>query len=76
MAKFKQACFAYDLSKKFQIFTAVYKLNVLNSAVKLLLSNLSPNLSTYLISCFFSIPLRCVVKAELAIRTSIYQIVF
>ena len=24
MAKFKQACFAHDLSKKFQIFTAVY----------------------------------------------------
>ena len=24
MAKFKQACFAHDLSKKFQIFTAVH----------------------------------------------------
>ena len=47
MAKFKQACFAHDLSKKFQIFAAVHKSNVLNSAAKLILSNLSPNLSAY-----------------------------
>ena len=47
MAKFKQACFAHDLSKKFQIFAAVHKSNVLNSATKLILSNLSPNLSAY-----------------------------
>ena len=43
----KQACFAHDLSKKFQIFAAVHKSNVLNSATKLILSNLSPNLSAY-----------------------------
>ena len=48
MAKFKQACFAHDLSKKFQIFTAVHKSNVFSSAAKTLLSNLSPNLSAYL----------------------------
>ena len=47
MAKFKQACFAHDLSKKVQIFAAEHKSNVLNSAAKLLLSNLSPNLSAY-----------------------------
>ena len=47
MAKFKQACFAHDLSKKFQIFAAVHKSNVLNSAAKILLSNLNPNLSAY-----------------------------
>ena len=47
MAKFKQACFAHDLSKKIPIFTAVHKSNVLNSATKLILSNLSPNLSAY-----------------------------
>lgn len=47
MAKFKQACFAHDLSKKVQIFAAVHKSNVLNSAAKILLSNLSPNLSAY-----------------------------
>ena len=47
MAKFKQACFAHDLSKKFQIFAAVHKSNVLNSAAKRLLSNLSPNLRAY-----------------------------
>ncbi len=35
------------LSKKFQIFTTGHKSNVLNSAAKLLLSNLSPNLSAY-----------------------------
>ena len=49
MAKFKQACFTHDLSKKFQIFAAVHKSNVLNSAAKLILSNLSPNLSADLI---------------------------
>ena len=47
MAKFKQACFSHDLSKRLQIFTAVHKSNVLNSAAKLLLYNLSPNLSAY-----------------------------
>ena len=47
MAKFKQACFAHDLSKMFQIFAAVHKSNVLNSATKLILSNLSSNLSAY-----------------------------
>ena len=47
MAKFKQACFAHDLSKKFQIFTAVHNSMFLNSAAKLLLSDLSPNLSGY-----------------------------
>ena len=47
MAKFKQACFAHDLSKKFQIFAAVHNSNVFNSAAKILLSNLSPNLSAY-----------------------------
>ena len=47
MAKFKQACFAHDLSKMFQIFAAVQKSNVLNSAAKRLLYNLSPNLSAY-----------------------------
>ena len=47
MAKFKQACFDHDLSKKFQIFAAVHKSNVLNSAAKILLSYLSPNLSAY-----------------------------
>ena len=47
MAKFKQACFSHDLSKRLQIFTAVHKSNVLNSAAKRLLSNLSPNLSAY-----------------------------
>ena len=36
------------LSKKFQIFTAVHKSNVLNSAAKIHLSNLSPNLSAYI----------------------------
>lgn len=46
MAKFKQACFTHDLSKKLQIFTAVHNSH-LNSAAKLLLSNLSPNLSAY-----------------------------
>lgn len=50
MAKFKQACFSHDLSKKFQIFTAVHKSNVLNSATKLILSNLSPNLSASLLA--------------------------
>ena len=35
------------LIEKFQIFTAVHKSNVLNSATKLILSNLSPNLSAY-----------------------------
>ena len=49
MAKNKQAYFAHDLSKKFQIFAAVHKSNVLNSAAKLLLSDLSPNLSADLI---------------------------
>ena len=48
MAKFKQACFTHDLSKKFQIFAAVHKANVFSSAAKILLSNLSPNLSAYL----------------------------
>ena len=43
----KQACFSHDLSKMFQIFTAVHKSNVLNSAAKLILSNLCPNLSAY-----------------------------
>ena len=47
MAKFKQACFAHDLSKKFQIFAAIHKSNVFSSAAKILLSNLSPNLSAY-----------------------------
>ena len=47
MTKFKRACFAHLLSKKFQIFTAVHKSNVFSSAAKLLLSNLSPNLSAY-----------------------------
>ena len=47
MAKFKQTCFAHDLSKKFQIFTAVHKSNVFSSAAKILLSNLSPILSAY-----------------------------
>ena len=47
MAKLKQACFAHDLSKKRQIFAAVHKSNVFNSAAKILLSNLSPNLSAY-----------------------------
>ena len=46
----KQACFAHDLSKKFQIFAAVHKSNVLNSATKLILSNLSPNLSASLLA--------------------------
>ena len=46
----KQACFAHDLSKKFQIFAAVHKSNVLNSAAKRLLSNLSPNLSASLLA--------------------------
>ena len=50
MAKFKQACFAHDLSKKIPIFTAVHKSNVLNSATKLILSNLSPNLSASLLA--------------------------
>ena len=45
MAKLKQACFAHDLSKKFQIFVAVHKSNVFSSAAKILISNLSPNLS-------------------------------
>ena len=36
------------LSKKFQIFTAEHKSNVLNSTAKIHLSNLSPNLSAYL----------------------------
>ena len=49
MAKFKQACFAHDLSKKFQIFAAVHKSNVFGSAAKKPLSNLSTNLSAYLI---------------------------
>ena len=35
------------LIEKFQIFAAVHKSNVLNSATKLILSNLSPNLSAY-----------------------------
>lgn len=43
----KKACFSHDLSKKFQIFAAVHKSNVLNSAAKRLLYNLSPNLSAY-----------------------------
>ena len=47
MAKFKQACFSHDLSKRRQSFSAVHKSNVLNSAAKLLLYNLSPNLSAY-----------------------------
>ena len=36
------------LSKKFQIFAAVHNSNVFNSAAKILLSNLSPNLSAYI----------------------------
>lgn len=47
MAKLKLACFAHGLSKKRQIFAAVHKSNVLNSAAKLLHPNLSPNLSAY-----------------------------
>ena len=35
------------LSKKFQVFAAVHKSNVFSSAAKILLSNLSPNLSAY-----------------------------
>ena len=50
MAKFKQACFAHDLSKKFQIFAAVHKSNIFSSATKLILSNLSPNLSASLLA--------------------------
>ena len=50
MAKFKQACFSHDLSKRLQIFTAVHKSNVLNSAAKLLLYNLSSNLSASLLA--------------------------
>ena len=50
MAKFKQACFSHDLSKKFQIFVAVHKSNVFSSATKLILSNLSPNLSASLLA--------------------------
>ena len=59
MAKFKQAYFAHDLSKKFQIFVAVHNFSkirieklktiYISSAAKILLSNLSPNLSAYLI---------------------------
>ena len=58
MVKFKQACFAHDLSKKFQIFAAVHnsskirieklKTIYISSAAKILLSNLSPNLSAYI----------------------------
>ena len=44
MAKFKQACFAHDLSKKFQIFTAVHNSIFLNSAAKTLLSDLRADL--------------------------------
>ena len=47
MAKFKQACFAHDLSEKFQIFTTVHN-SFLGSAAKKLLSNLSHNLSAYI----------------------------
>ena len=47
MAKFKQACYAHSLSKMFQIFAAVHKLNVFSSATKILLSDLSPNMSAY-----------------------------
>ena len=50
MAKFKQACFAHDLSKKFQIFTAVHN-SFLGSAAKIFLTNLSPNLSAYRNHC-------------------------
>ena len=46
MAKFKQACFAHDLSKKLKIFTAVHN-SFLGSAAKIFLTNLSPNLSAY-----------------------------
>ena len=42
MAKFKQACFAHDLSKKLQIFAAVHN-SFLGSAAKIFLSNISPN---------------------------------
>ena len=38
------------LTKKFQIFAAIHKSNILNSAAKLILSNLSPNLCTYYFS--------------------------
>ena len=44
MAKSKQAYFAHDLSKKFQIFTAVHNSMFLNSAAKFLHSNLGPDL--------------------------------
>ena len=47
MAKFKQAYFAHDLSKKFQVFTTVHN-SFLGSAAKLLLSNLDPDLSAYI----------------------------
>ena len=50
MAKFKQACFVHNLSKTFQIFAAVHKSNVFSSATKLILSNLSPNLSASLLA--------------------------
>ena len=48
MAKSKQACFAHLLSKMFQIFTAVHNSIFLNSAAKILLSDLISNLSTYI----------------------------
>ena len=56
MAKFKQACFAHGLSKKFPIFTAVHKSNVLNSAAKLIHPNLSAYNELYGLSKF-SLPL-------------------
>ena len=50
MAKFKQACFARGLSKKFQNFTTVHN-SFLGSAAKKLLSNLGPNLRAYYALC-------------------------
>ena len=54
MAKFKQACFAHGLSKKFQIFTAVHN-SFLGSAAKILLSYLSPKLMAYRSNVFLVI---------------------
>ena len=46
MAKFKQACFAHDLSKMFQIFATVHN-SFLGSAAKIFLTNLSTDLRAY-----------------------------
>ena len=46
MAKFKQACFAHDLSKKFQIFAAVHNSRFKFSS-KEIYSDISANLRGY-----------------------------